>query len=77
MPAAPNFTRGKCVHFLASLWNCSSASPPPELIALNLTDGRVLWKQPLPAAPVPWGIAVNREGRVIVTLEGGRVVCFG
>ena len=50
---------------------------PNEVIALSLEDGRLLWKQPLPAAPVPWGLAVNREGKVIVTLEGGRIVCFG
>jgi len=48
-----------------------------EVIALSLKDGRLLWKQGLPAAPVPWGLAVNREGKVIVTLEGGRVLCFG
>jgi len=48
-----------------------------EVIALGLQDGQVLWKRTLPAAPVPWGIAVNREGKVILTLEGGRVICFG
>jgi len=57
--------------------NAVVVAKPTELIALNLADGRVLWKQPLSASPVPWGIAVNREGKVIVTLEGGRVVCFG
>jgi outer membrane protein assembly factor BamB len=50
---------------------------PSELVAYHLQDGRVLWRQPLPAPPVPWGIAVNREGKVLVTLEDGRVVCFG
>ena len=48
-----------------------------EVIALSLKDGSRLWKHTLPAPPVPWGIAVNRDGKVIVTLEGGRVVCFG
>ncbi|MCX6926979.1 MAG: PQQ-binding-like beta-propeller repeat protein, partial [Verrucomicrobia bacterium] len=48
-----------------------------EVIALSLRDGRPIWRQPLPAPPVAWGMAVNREGKVIVTLEGGRVVCFG
>ncbi|HEY5909207.1 MAG TPA: PQQ-binding-like beta-propeller repeat protein [Verrucomicrobiae bacterium] len=50
---------------------------PTEVTALSLQDGRVLWRRPLGAAPVPWGLAVNREGKVIITLEGGRVVCFG
>jgi hypothetical protein len=48
-----------------------------ELAAYDLQDGKVLWTQPLPAPPVPWGLAVNRDGRMIVTLEGGQVVCFG
>jgi uncharacterized protein GlcG (DUF336 family) len=47
------------------------------LTAVSLRDASVLWKQALPAAPVPWGLAVNREGKDIVTLEGGRVLCFG
>ena len=57
--------------------NAVVIATPTEIIALSLQDARVLWKQALPAAPVAWGIAVNREGKVIVTLEGGRVLCFG
>lgn len=48
-----------------------------ELTAVAPETGTVLWKHPLPAAPVPWGIAVNRDGKIIVTLEGGMVICFG
>src|SRR5205823_5678513 len=29
----------------------------PGLIALSLADGKTLWKQPLPAHPVAWGLA--------------------
>lgn len=50
---------------------------PGEVVAYNLQDGTALWRQPLTTAPVPWGLAVNREGKVIVTLTDGRVVCFG
>ncbi len=50
---------------------------PAELTVLNLKDGSLLWKQPLPAAPVPWGLAITRNGKIIITLEGGRVLCFG
>jgi len=57
--------------------NAVLIATPNELTALSLQDGHLLWKQSLPAAPVPWGVAVNREGKVIVTLEGGRVLCFG
>jgi len=47
-----------------------------ELAARDLRDGRIMWTQPLEKAPVPWGLALNRDGRVIVTLEGGKVLCF-
>ncbi|MGE3808181.1 MAG: PQQ-binding-like beta-propeller repeat protein, partial [Gemmataceae bacterium] len=51
----------------------SSAS----LLAMNLADGKVLWKQPLPAAAVNFGVAFDRDGRIFVSLRDGRVVCFG
>ena len=48
-----------------------------ELVALDIEDGGMLWSQPLPSAPVAWGLAVDRNGRVIVALEDGKVLCFG
>jgi outer membrane protein assembly factor BamB len=48
-----------------------------EVVALDLKDGTKLWSQDVPSAPVPWGLAVEREGRVIVTLEDGEVLCLG
>jgi outer membrane protein assembly factor BamB len=45
--------------------------------ALSLADGQTLWKHDLPALPVSWGLAVDRNGQVIVTLQDGRVLCFG
>ncbi|HPD46169.1 MAG TPA: PQQ-binding-like beta-propeller repeat protein [Anaerohalosphaeraceae bacterium] len=45
--------------------------------AVGITNGRVLWRQPLTAGCVPWGMAVDRSGRVILTLKDGRVVCLG
>jgi outer membrane protein assembly factor BamB len=59
---------------------CSNAvvvARKSQLVALDLNDGKVLWSQPLPAAPVTWGLAVDRDGRVVVTLEDGQVRCFG
>jgi hypothetical protein len=46
------------------------------LTALSLSNGSPLWKQSLPAAPVAWGLAVDRAGQMIVTLIDGRVVCL-
>lgn len=59
---------------------CSNAvvvAGEKEIAALSLEDGDVLWKKPLPAAPVSYGLAVDRDGRVVVTLKDGRVLCFG
>lgn len=48
-----------------------------EIVALNLRDGKVLWSESVPSAPVNWGLAVDLDGRVIVTLEDGQILCFG
>jgi outer membrane protein assembly factor BamB len=62
---------------LAVALNAAIITTPVAITAIRLSDGAVLWKHPLPAPPVPWGLAINRDGKVIVTLEGGRVICFG
>jgi len=59
---------------------CSNAvvvAKESEIVALNLKDGRALWSGPLPAAPVTWGLAIDGNSRIIVTLEDGQVLCFG
>ncbi|NQT02925.1 MAG: hypothetical protein HQ580_12935, partial [Planctomycetes bacterium] len=59
---------------------CSNAvvvAKKSEIVALNLKDGSVLWSENISSSPVNWGLAVDRDGRVIVTLEDGQVLCFG
>ncbi len=46
------------------------------LCAVQLSDGKILWREALPAPPVAWGLALDRGGQVIVTLTDGRVVAF-
>ena len=48
-----------------------------RVTALELGSGKQLWEQELPTAPVPWGMAVNRRGCVILTLVDGQVLCIG
>jgi len=40
-------------------------------------QGRVLWERPLPGEPVLNGLLVDREGRVVVVMMDGSIVCFG
>jgi len=59
---------------------CSNAvvvAKKSEIAALNLEDGSVLWSQAVPSAPVLWGLAIDRNGRTVVTLEDGQILCFG
>lgn len=51
--------------------------PRWTLSALDLAGGEPLWQQTLPDAAIAGGLAVDRDGRVLVVLEGGRLVCFG
>lgn len=44
--------------------------------ALDIQTGKPLWRQALPTGPVTWGVAIDRQGRVLVTLQDGRVVCL-
>jgi len=48
-----------------------------KVTAIDLSNGEPLWSQRLPSAPVPWGMAVDRNGRVILSLVDGRVLCIG
>ena len=54
----------------------SGAITASGLKAVELSSGRTLWQEPLPAAPVAWGIALDRTGRIVVSLFDGRVVAF-
>lgn len=53
-----------------------SETGQPVLAAFDLGDGQLLWSQPLPAEPTSWGLCVDAQGRIVVTLLDGRVLCF-
>ena len=44
---------------------------------VDLETGKVLYSHKLPGYAASWGLAVDRSGRSIVTLENGQVLCFG
>ncbi len=46
------------------------------LAALDLATGKPIWEVELPAPAVKGGTAVDRRGRIIVSLENGQVECY-
>jgi len=48
-----------------------------KVSVVNLEDGQLRSQQRLPSAALPGGLAIDRDGRVIVVLENGEVVCLG
>ena len=46
-----------------------------EICALDQA-GKPLWRMPLPGVPTAWGLALDGDGRMIVTLMDGRVLAF-
>jgi outer membrane protein assembly factor BamB len=53
-----------------------SETGDPVVAAFNLDDGQLLWSHKLPAEATSWGLCVDAQGRIVVTLLDGRVVCF-
>lgn len=45
--------------------------------SLDPDSGKVIWSYDLPARPVSWGLAVTRDGKAVLTLDDGRVLCLG
>lgn len=48
-----------------------------QLTALARSDGKQLWQIDLPMLPVRDGLAVGPDGRIVVALRDGSVVCVG
>ncbi len=46
------------------------------LAAINIKDGSQAWRIPIPADAVKGGAAIDHDGRIYVSLENGRLLCF-
>ena len=48
-----------------------------ELEVVNIKNGERIdgYQSSLVSPPLPWGMAVDREGRIIVTLKDGQIIC--
>jgi len=51
----------------------------PTVEAVDIQTGEPFWKWgiQLPGLPVPWGMAIDGKGRIVLTLREGHVLCFG
>lgn len=50
---------------------------PWTVAALSRVDGSVLWEYELPCEPMLNGLCIDRQGRVVVALRDGGVLCVG
>ena len=48
----------------------------PSLKAIQIDNGKPIWRKDLPAPVVKGGIAVDSEARIVLALENGQVVCL-
>ncbi|MBF0431114.1 MAG: PQQ-binding-like beta-propeller repeat protein [Fibrobacteria bacterium] len=48
-----------------------------QLHSLNLASGATKFKTTLSAKPEKWGLAIDRDGRMFISLEDGRLICYG
>ena len=55
----------------------ADSQPAFRVAALDGKDGTTVWSMPLPGEPRPWGLSVDRQGRVTIALMDGRLVCLG
>jgi outer membrane protein assembly factor BamB len=52
------------------------AVPAYAVAALATDRGTVRWSRALPAQPAWWGLALDKSGRVFISLADGRTLCF-
>ncbi|MCP4508623.1 MAG: hypothetical protein GY826_19795 [Fuerstiella sp.] len=53
------------------------AVPQYFLTALRADDGKQLFQVELPDEPLPGGLIIDRDGKLMVAMLDGGVACFG
>lgn len=53
------------------------SKPENVLRLLDVKTGKAIWTKTLPTRPASWGLAVDRQGQILVTLSDGQVLCYG
>ncbi len=52
------------------------AQPQRYVIAFNVESGAVLWRHEIAEHPLPGGLLIDRDGRVVVTTISGSMICI-
>jgi len=47
------------------------------IAAFDIRNGQQFWRHSLSAGAVAWGLAIDRQGQILVALRDGRVICLG
>lgn len=55
----------------------SEATGTGGIAVVSPKDGTVIWKRELPGLPSMFGVAIDAQGRILVALQDGRVICLG
>jgi outer membrane protein assembly factor BamB len=76
-PSCPCRDAGPVPDLLLAAGHAGTEPDDPQLAAITLADGTDAWSLPLDSLVVKGGLAVDAAGRVVVSLEDGRVVCLG
>ena len=61
---------------VAKFQDLRRAKPLWTLLVLASQNGRPMAQQPLQGDPLPGGLLIDRNGRVIVTMLDGSLVCY-
>ncbi len=66
----------RCKNAILFLANHTEERPINFVRALDINTGKRIWSQELISPPLDWGLIVDHEGRIIVTLKDGQIMCF-
>jgi hypothetical protein len=68
---------GNAVVAVCELPKENAQNSPWAVCAFDKEKGNVVWEKPLSSEPLLNGLLVDRDGRVVVVLQNGSVVCYG
>ena len=74
---APNAVVAVCQMAAAPRGSTDASNTGWAVVLLNPKTGKMLSQHPLPSRPLSGGLLVDRNGRIVVALDNGKIVCLG